>query len=49
MKKLNTKTKFGKIKAIANLSGERYYFMIDKYGTVSMMPACVIENNQRNN
>lgn len=35
---IGTKTKIGKVSAVANIGGERYYFMIDKFGTVSMMP-----------
>lgn len=34
---------YGKIAAIGWLQGERYYWLIDKYGTVSMMPAFVVE------
>lgn len=43
--KINSKTKWGKIKAIGFISGERYYWMIDKYGCISMMPACVVEKS----
>jgi hypothetical protein len=34
---------YGKIGAVGLLQGERYYWLIDKHGTVSMMPADVIE------
>ena len=34
---------YGKLGAVALLQGERYYFFVDK-GTVSMMPACSVEN-----
>jgi hypothetical protein len=40
---LGTRTKFGKVSAIGFISGERYYFLINKFGVVSMMPAAVIE------
>lgn len=39
---LGAKTKWGKIIAVGYV-GERYYWMIDKYGVVSMMPADVVE------
>ena len=38
---LGSKTKWGKVVAVGWI-GERYYWMIDKYG-VSMMPASVVE------
>lgn len=34
---------YGKIAAVGILSGERYYWLIDKQKTVSMMPADEIE------
>lgn len=34
---------YGKIEAIANLAGERYYFMLDDKFNVGMMPAMLIE------
>lgn len=34
---------YGKIAAIMLTGGERYYFLIDKHGVVSMIPALVIE------
>ena len=40
---LDSQTKWGRIAAIAWISGERYYFMIDKNGSVAMMPALVVE------
>ncbi len=43
MKKIGSKTKFGKVAMMGFISGERYYWMIDKHGTVSMMPAIIIE------
>ena len=41
---LETKTKYGTISAIACIEGERYYFLIDRFGTVSMLPADVLES-----
>ena len=41
---LGTKTKFGTVSGITCKEGERYYFLIDEVGTVSLMPADVIEN-----
>ena len=43
LKSINSKTKWGKVVAIKLIDGERYYFMIDKYKTVSMIPADVVE------
>ena len=43
MKTIGTKTQWGIIVAVAFISGERYYFMLDKYGGVAMMPASVVE------
>ena len=39
---LGSRTKFGRIASVAWL-GERYYFMVSKSGTVSMMPASEVE------
>jgi hypothetical protein len=35
-------TPHGRVAAVGVLRGERYYWMIDHAGTVSMMPAIVI-------
>ena len=43
MIRLGTKTQFGIIAMIGCIEGERYYWMIDRHGVVSMMPACVVE------
>lgn len=40
---LGTKTRFGVVGMIGNLHGERYYWMIDKNKSVSMIPADVLE------
>jgi len=40
---LGTKTRFGVVSMIGNLHGERYYWMIDKHKSVSMIPADVVE------
>jgi hypothetical protein len=42
--KLGTRLKpYGKLVAIALLSGERYYFFVDSKGDSSMIPAIAIE------
>jgi hypothetical protein len=38
---------WGKIGAIGFVKGERYYFLIDREGSVSMMPADVVERARR--
>ena len=43
---LGTKTQWGKIVMIRWV-GERYYWMIDKYGVISMMPADMMEATER--
>ena len=40
---IGRKTKWGKISAIGIVSGERYYWTVDKYGGVAMMPADAVE------
>ena len=40
---LGTKTQWGEIGAVGLTGGERYYWMTDKHGCVSMMPATVVE------
>ena len=40
---LGTKTPFGKIVGIHSKSGERSYFMENKYGVVTLMPADMLE------
>lgn len=40
---IGAETRFGKIGMVGFTGGERYYWMIDKRGCVSMMPACVVE------
>jgi hypothetical protein len=34
---------YGRIKAIGFIGGERYYWLIDKSATVSMLPASFLE------
>jgi len=50
VKKIGDKTKWGVISAVGWLGeyplGERYYWMVGKHGTVSMMPADVVEVSQ---
>ena len=41
---LGTKTKWGKIGAVGTTIGERYYWMVDKTGGVSMIPASTLED-----
>lgn len=43
MKSLGDTTYWGEIVAIGFMNGERYYWMIDKRGVVSMIPARVME------
>ena len=40
---LGTKTVWGEVVAVGVIQGERYYWMIDKHGTVGMIPAVVAE------
>lgn len=41
--RLGTETQWGAIGAVGLTGGERYYWMVDKHGSVAMMPACVVE------
>jgi len=44
MLKLGTVVKpYGKVSAVGFISGERYYWFVDKYGSVAMMPASAVE------
>jgi hypothetical protein len=36
---LGTETVWGRVSMVAMTGGERYYWMVDKDGAVSMMPA----------
>lgn len=40
---LGTKTQWGKIEMVGITGGERYYWMLDKHGGVSMIPASIVE------
>ena len=40
---LGTATAWGKTTAIGFIENERYYWMIDEDGSISMMPAMVVE------
>ena len=40
---LGTETPFGKVQAVGITGGERYYWLIAQDGSVSMMPAFIIE------
>jgi len=44
--RIGDKTNWGHVGGIALLCGERYYFIVDKHGVVSMMPAVVVEQSQ---
>jgi len=34
---------YGKVVAVGMIEGERYYWFVDKHGTVSMIPAVAVE------
>lgn len=38
---------WGKVAAVGITGGERYYWLINKHGTVSMIPATDIEEQRR--
>lgn len=40
---LGTMTKWGRVGAVGLTRGERYYWLVSENGTVSMMPADVVE------
>lgn len=40
---LGTKTQWGTIEAVGITGGERYYWMVDKFKSVSMIPAFMVE------
>ena len=42
---LETQTRWGNIKAVGFRDGERFYMMIDKHGSVALMPADVLETD----
>ena len=37
---------YGRVAAVGTTGGERYYWLIDKHGTVSMIPAVEIEKRK---
>lgn len=41
---IGSKTRFGTVQSVSLINGERYYYMINDKGTVSMMPAMIVEN-----
>ena len=45
--RLGTVTEWGKIDMVGVTGGERYYWMTDKRGVVSMLPADVVEPSVR--
>lgn len=40
---LGTETEYGTVQAIGRIEGERYYWMVDEHGTVSMIPDFMVE------
>lgn len=40
---IGTETRFGKISMIRTINGERYYYMVNKYDDVAMIPASTLE------
>jgi hypothetical protein len=40
---IDSQTQWGRVAARGCISGERYYWFIDKTGTVSMLPAVTVE------
>jgi len=44
---LGSKTKWGTIEAVGLTGGERYYWMIDKFKFVSMIPAFMVEEDAK--
>lgn len=40
---LGTKTKWGEVTGVSMRDGERYYFILEKGGLVSLFPADVVE------
>lgn len=44
---LGTPTRWGPISAVGTTGGERYYWMVDADGCVSMMPTDVVEDQRR--
>ena len=42
MKPLGTMTRWGRV-VMVGWVGERYYWMVDKHGSVAMMPADIVE------
>ncbi len=45
---LETKLKQGTVCGVQYMERERYYFLINKVGTVSYMPASIIEAEYKN-
>ncbi len=39
----DTAKPYGKVVAVGMIEGERYYWFVDKHGTVSMIPAVAVE------
>ena len=41
-----TKTAQGRVAAVGTTGGERYYWLVDKYGVVKMLPWFVVEPSE---
>ncbi len=46
MRQIGELTEWGEITAVGITGGERYYWLIDRDGTISMMPASTIESKE---
>jgi hypothetical protein len=42
---IGSETQWGTVHAVGMIDGERYYWMIDRQGTVSMIPASTLEES----
>lgn len=42
---LGSETKWGKAVMVRTIEGERYYWFVDKHGTVAMIPAFMVEED----
>jgi hypothetical protein len=45
MLKMDQNTRWGKVVGIGIRAGERYYFFLDKYGMVALIPASIVEEH----
>ena len=49
MLRIGTRTRWGEIASVGITRGERYYWMVSKHGTVSMMPVGIVEWSKNGN